>query len=168
MKKIGILSDTHSCWDDRYAKHFAGCDEIWHAGDIGDISVIRRLEEISPVVRAVSGNIDHGEVNMSAPLSLGVPNPVVIANADPYALIAQIDAAEKLRETHYTEASWQVLKSALEAAKLVRDEADPTQERIDQATATLASAIAALERYTAETPPVEEPQKKGPSSLGEA
>ena len=62
MKKIGILSDTHSCWDDRYAKHFAGCDEIWHAGDVGDISVIRRLEEIAPIVRAVSGNIDHGEV----------------------------------------------------------------------------------------------------------
>ena len=62
MKKIGILSDTHSCWDDRFAKHFAECDEIWHAGDVGDISVIRRLEEIVPVVRAVSGNIDHGEV----------------------------------------------------------------------------------------------------------
>ena len=62
MKKIGILSDTHSCWDDRYAKHFAECDEIWHAGDVGDISVICRLEEIVPVVRAVSGNIDHGEV----------------------------------------------------------------------------------------------------------
>ena len=63
MKKIGILSDTHSCWDDRYAKHFAGCDEIWHAGDVGDISVIRRLEEVVPMVRAVSGNIDHGEVS---------------------------------------------------------------------------------------------------------
>ena len=35
MKKIGILSDTHGYWDDRYATHFAGCDEIWHAGDIG-------------------------------------------------------------------------------------------------------------------------------------
>ncbi len=62
MKRIGILSDTHSCWDDRYAIHFAGCDEIWHAGDVGDISIIRQLEEISPVVRAVSGNIDHGAV----------------------------------------------------------------------------------------------------------
>ncbi|MEE0974856.1 MAG: YfcE family phosphodiesterase, partial [Muribaculaceae bacterium] len=31
MKRIGILSDTHSCWDDRYAVHFADCDEIWHA-----------------------------------------------------------------------------------------------------------------------------------------
>lgn len=58
MKRIGILSDTHSCWDDRYAVHFKDCDEIWHAGDVGDISVIARLEGICPVVRAVSGNID--------------------------------------------------------------------------------------------------------------
>lgn len=62
MKKIGILSDTHSCWDDRYAKHFSDCDEIWHAGDIGDISIIERLKDICPVVRAVHGNIDSGEV----------------------------------------------------------------------------------------------------------
>ncbi len=48
MKTIGLLSDTHSCWDDRYARHFAGCDEIWHAGDIGDISIIERLEQIAP------------------------------------------------------------------------------------------------------------------------
>lgn len=40
MKRIGILSDTHSCWDERYARHFADCDEIWHAGDIGDISIL--------------------------------------------------------------------------------------------------------------------------------
>lgn len=61
MKRIGILSDTHSCFDERYVTHFAGCDEIWHAGDVGDITVIRRLEEVAPV-RAVRGNIDHGEV----------------------------------------------------------------------------------------------------------
>lgn len=62
MKKIGILSDTHGYWDDRFARYFADCDEIWHAGDVGDISIIERLGEISPVVRAVSGNVDHGEV----------------------------------------------------------------------------------------------------------
>ena len=62
MKRIGILSDTHSCWDDRYAKHFAQCDEIWHAGDIGDISIIEQLEAIAPTVRSVYGNIDHGQV----------------------------------------------------------------------------------------------------------
>lgn len=62
MKIIGILSDTHSCWDQRYERHFAGCDEIWHAGDIGDISILQKLEELAPVVRAVAGNIDHGTV----------------------------------------------------------------------------------------------------------
>lgn len=70
MKRVGILSDTHSCWDDRYDTHFAGCDEIWHAGDVGDIDIIRRLEEVAPVVRAVSGNIDHGMVCRRCPESL--------------------------------------------------------------------------------------------------
>ncbi len=63
MKRIGILSDTHSCWDDRYAQHFANCDEVWHAGDVGDIDVLKRLEEVVPIVRVVEGNIDHGEVH---------------------------------------------------------------------------------------------------------
>ncbi len=54
------MSDTHSCVDDRYATHFAGCDEIWHAGDVGDMSVIEALEGVAPVLRVVSGNIDHG------------------------------------------------------------------------------------------------------------
>lgn len=70
MKKIGILSDTHSCWDDRYAAHFRDCDEIWHAGDVGDIDIIRRLEQVCPVVRAVRGNIDHGDVCRRCPESL--------------------------------------------------------------------------------------------------
>ncbi len=61
MTRIGILSDTHSHWDDRYAVYFKDCDEIWHAGDIGDISLLERLEEIAPV-RAVAGNVDHGAV----------------------------------------------------------------------------------------------------------
>ncbi|MDE6703068.1 MAG: metallophosphatase family protein [Muribaculaceae bacterium] len=67
MKKIGILSDTHSCWDDRFAIHFKDCDEIWHAGDVGDISVIARLEGVCPVVRAVRGNIDSGQVLRRCP-----------------------------------------------------------------------------------------------------
>ena len=31
MKRIGLLSDTHAHWDDRYLHHFEECDEIWHA-----------------------------------------------------------------------------------------------------------------------------------------
>ena len=69
MKKIGILSDTHSCWDDRYATHFAGCDEVWHAGDIGCIDIIKNLEKVVPVVRAVKGNIDSGIVARTFPES---------------------------------------------------------------------------------------------------
>ena len=67
MKRIGILSDTHSTWDDRYAVHFKDCDEIWHAGDIGDIDLLLRLQAIGPMVRAVRGNIDHGDVARVCP-----------------------------------------------------------------------------------------------------
>lgn len=63
MKRIGILSDTHGYWDDRYLLHFADCDEIWHAGDIGTPLIIERLEEHCPV-RAVCGNIDGRELNL--------------------------------------------------------------------------------------------------------
>jgi putative phosphoesterase len=59
MKRIGILSDTHGYWDDKYLIHFADCDEIWHAGDIGSNIIIEQLESFKPV-RAVYGNIDGG------------------------------------------------------------------------------------------------------------
>lgn len=67
MTRIGILSDTHSCWDDRYSLHFAGCDEIWHAGDIGCLDTLQRLRNVAPTVRAVRGNIDHGPVARMCP-----------------------------------------------------------------------------------------------------
>lgn len=67
MKRIGILSDTHSTWDKAFNRHFAGCDEIWHAGDIGSVDVLRALEEIGPKVRAVKGNIDSGIIARTLP-----------------------------------------------------------------------------------------------------
>ncbi len=70
MTTIGIISDTHGCWDNRYAMHFKGCDEIWHAGDVGDIDIINRLKDVAPVVRAVCGNADHGAVRRLLPESL--------------------------------------------------------------------------------------------------
>ena len=48
MKRIGLLSDTHSWWDDRYLQYFEQCDEIWHAGDIGSVDVAMRLQEFRP------------------------------------------------------------------------------------------------------------------------
>ena len=57
MKRIGLISDTHGHFDDKYEKYFAECDEIWHAGDIGDVCVTDQLKKIAPL-RAVYGNID--------------------------------------------------------------------------------------------------------------
>ena len=66
MTRIGILSDTHGFWDDRYLKHFEMCDEIWHAGDIGSMEVAEKLAAFRPL-RAVRGNIDGGEVRQTYP-----------------------------------------------------------------------------------------------------
>lgn len=67
MTTIGILSDTHSCWDDRFAAHFQDCDEIWHVGDIGDSALLTQFENLGPKFRAVCGNIDHGMVRKKCP-----------------------------------------------------------------------------------------------------
>ena len=66
MVKIGLLSDTHAWWDDRYEKYFAECDEIWHAGDIGSVQVADRFEALKPF-RAVYGNIDGQELRIRYP-----------------------------------------------------------------------------------------------------
>jgi len=69
MPKIGLLSDTHSYLDERIFHHFAEVDEIWHAGDVGDVSVIHQLEKFKPL-RGVYGNIDNDEVRRIFPLDL--------------------------------------------------------------------------------------------------
>jgi putative phosphoesterase len=61
MLHIGILSDTHGYLHPRVIEFFTGVDEIWHAGDMGDISVARQLMKLKPL-RAVYGNIDGGDV----------------------------------------------------------------------------------------------------------
>lgn len=66
MKRIGLLSDTHAHWDDRYLKHFEQCDEIWHAGDIGSVELAERLAAFRPL-RAVYGNIDGQELRLMYP-----------------------------------------------------------------------------------------------------
>ena len=57
MYRIGVLSDTHGFFDPKITDYFGECDEIWHAGDIGDEEVVLHLNRIAPVV-AVYGNID--------------------------------------------------------------------------------------------------------------
>lgn len=67
--KIGLLSDTHGFLDPKVFTHFESCDEIWHAGDIGDIEVINALEQFKPL-RAVYGNIDDRSMQRRFPEDL--------------------------------------------------------------------------------------------------
>lgn len=67
MTKIGLLSDTHGYLDERILDHLNDCDEIWHAGDIGDTSVSETLSRLK-TFRAVFGNIDGGEIRLMHPL----------------------------------------------------------------------------------------------------
>jgi putative phosphoesterase len=66
MKKIGLLSDTHGHLDPKIFDYFKDVDEIWHAGDVGDMSVIEELENFKPV-KGVYGNIDGHEVRAAWP-----------------------------------------------------------------------------------------------------
>lgn len=66
MKRIGLLSDTHAYWDERYVKYFSECDEIWHAGDIGSMDIVNKLQAIKPL-RAVYGNIDGQDIRAMYP-----------------------------------------------------------------------------------------------------
>lgn len=69
MKRIGIISDTHSFWDEKFKTYFAECDEIWHAGDIGSTDVAERLAAVAPL-RAVCGNCDGGDLRFRFPEKL--------------------------------------------------------------------------------------------------
>lgn len=66
MKRIGILSDTHGHWDEKLANFFADCDEIWHAGDIGNIETAYQINSFKPL-KAVHGNIDDYKVRAAYP-----------------------------------------------------------------------------------------------------
>ena len=69
MKKIGLISDTHSYLHPRVAHHFKDCDEIWHAGDIGHLQLAEELSALKPF-RAVYGTIDGQEIRKAYPRHL--------------------------------------------------------------------------------------------------
>ncbi len=66
MTRIGLLSDTHGLLDERVFRHFATCDEVWHAGDWGSMDVVHRLQAFKPV-RGVWGNIDGQDIRQLFP-----------------------------------------------------------------------------------------------------
>jgi len=69
VTKILLLSDTHSYLDDAILKHVAKADEVWHAGDIGNLEVTDAIKKLKPL-RAVYGNIDNAEARSEFPLDL--------------------------------------------------------------------------------------------------
>lgn len=68
MKKILLLSDTHSYLDDRILAYVEEADEVWHAGDIGSLDVTDKIALLKPL-RAVYGNIDDHSARATFPLN---------------------------------------------------------------------------------------------------
>ena len=66
MIKILLLSDTHSFIGDDILKYVKQADEVWHAGDIGDLNVTDAIKKLKPL-RAVYGNIDNAEARLEFP-----------------------------------------------------------------------------------------------------
>ena len=69
MKRVGILSDTHCTLNPQLFDFFKDVDELWHAGDIGNIETADALAQFKPL-RAVHGNIDDHVVRMQYPEDL--------------------------------------------------------------------------------------------------
>jgi len=75
MTRIGLLSDTHHYLDENIFKHFEKCDEIWHAGDFGSVSIAEKLKDPVSVskkhiLRGVYGNIDGNDIRSEYPEQL--------------------------------------------------------------------------------------------------
>ena len=64
--RIGLISDTHGYLDDAVFKHFDHCDEIWHAGDFGNLELADKLNLFKPL-RGVYGNIDGKDIRSVYP-----------------------------------------------------------------------------------------------------
>lgn len=66
MRRIGLISDTHSTFDDTLREFLCDVDEVWHAGDIGSLALADEIAAFKPL-RAVYGNIDGSDVRSTYP-----------------------------------------------------------------------------------------------------
>ena len=66
MKKIGVISDSHNCFDDALREFLADVDEIWHAGDFGSVEMADHIACFKPL-KGVYGNIDGGATRLVFP-----------------------------------------------------------------------------------------------------
>lgn len=69
VKKILLLSDTHSCAEPDILKHFDEYDELWHAGDWGQVELSDLMEKTGKPIRGVWGNIDGNDIRARYPLN---------------------------------------------------------------------------------------------------
>jgi putative phosphoesterase len=69
MTRIGLLADTHGYLDEKILEHFKHCDEIWHAGDFGNIGIADILSNAKPL-KGVYGNIDGPDIRNIYPEKL--------------------------------------------------------------------------------------------------
>lgn len=67
--RIALLSDTHGFLDNKILKYVHQADEVWHAGDFGNLTVSDMLSAIKPL-RGVYGNVDGHELRLIHPLHL--------------------------------------------------------------------------------------------------
>jgi uncharacterized protein len=68
--RIGVISDTHGWLDPKTESYFKDCDQIWHAGDIGNLEVTDKLATFECLrnnpngLKAVYGNIDDAKARI--------------------------------------------------------------------------------------------------------
>ena len=71
MTRIGLISDTHGYLDKKIFEYFKNCDEIWHAGDFGNIEVAKSIVDLSGLpLKGVYGNIDGQDIRTQYPEKL--------------------------------------------------------------------------------------------------
>ncbi|UJP64849.1 metallophosphoesterase family protein [Mongoliitalea daihaiensis] len=66
MVKVALISDSHGYMDEQIIRHCSDVDEIWHAGDIGNIQILKELPK-NVILRVITGNIDDQDARMIYP-----------------------------------------------------------------------------------------------------
>ena len=71
LTRIGLISDTHNYLDETVFEHFKDCNEIWHAGDFGNMEIANELIAKSGLpLKGVYGNIDGKDIRAIYPEKL--------------------------------------------------------------------------------------------------
>lgn len=66
-RKILLLSDTHGFLDSGLIPYMKDADEVWHAGDIGNVDLYDETVACNDQLKAVYGNIDGNSLRSFLP-----------------------------------------------------------------------------------------------------